>query len=230
MSYQTLQTPSTSESSYEGSIDADLPDAAESMVIFDRYRGGDEAALNDLLERYQRRLHRIVRIKLGKRLRQHLESMDVVQEVNIVAARKFGEFEPQGKSSILNWLSRIALNQIRAKNDYFGAEKRNTELEVSLEVQRGPQAGAGAGHDVDDRLSPPERAWRKELREILDECMVELRPTYKNIILLRDYCGMSWREVIRETGHENEHAAQQHHRRAWIKLRRLVRPRLGELR
>ncbi|MCP3919230.1 MAG: sigma-70 family RNA polymerase sigma factor [bacterium] len=216
--------------SLEDSFNDDGIDATESVNLVKRYQAGDREALNELLVRYQDRLRRIVRIQLGAGMRRNLESMDIVQEANIVAAGKLDEFELRGASSILHWLSQISLNQIRSRHDYFSAKKRDRDREVPLDAQDGSVPRPPGGHDVDQAPQPMELAWRKELREILDEGMLELDPKYREIILMRDYCEMSWSEVASGMNYDDTHAPQQLHRRAWIKLRRIVRPRLGTLR
>ena len=59
--------------------------------------------------------------------------------------------------------------------------------------------------------------------------MTELSSDHREVILLRDYCGGAWDYVAEEMGRDNVHATQELHRRAWIKLRGLVRPKLKGL-
>ncbi|MCP3919228.1 MAG: sigma-70 family RNA polymerase sigma factor [bacterium] len=151
-----------------------------------------------------------------------------MQDVNLIAARKPDSFEARSPSSILNGLAQIALNQIRSQNDYFSADKRDKELEVPLSAKHdGSDSNVGAECGIDPTARPDEHAASAELRDVLDGCMAELPESYRDVILWRDYCGMSWQEIVRESGHPSVGAAQQQHRRAWIRLRRCVRPRLG---
>jgi len=217
----------------------------ESMDLVRRFQGGDEEALNPLLERYQERLRRIVRIRLGSRLRAHVESMDIVQQANMVAMRKLSELQLHDNASILRWLSQIVLNQIRDVHHYFDAERRDVGRKVALDPARGAGDDERPALQVagDDPL-PEELAWRSELREILDDSMTQLAEEYREIILRRDYYGEDWATIANELGYlarQGEassskerldraiHSAQEFHRRAWIKLRRIVRPRLDGL-
>ncbi len=215
--------------SLNDSLHADMPAVSDTMDLVQRYQAGEESAMDALLERYQERIRRVVRIRLGTKLREKVESMDIVNDVNMVVFDKLREFEPRGQGSLLNWLSQIALNQIRDQHKYFFvAERRNANREVPMDAPRSPD-DSSPGFDPSDSADqlPEERAWNSELREILDECMTKLPENYQEIILLRDYCGMSWSEVAEESGKPTEGAAQEMHRRAWIKLRRAVRPKLG---
>ena len=101
------------------SVSDRFPDDLNTSVdLVHRAQRGDDLALNDLIARYQERLHRIVCIRLGARLKQHVESVDIVQETFAVAFQKLGDFELRSHASILQWLARIAENRIRDANDY----------------------------------------------------------------------------------------------------------------
>ena len=207
----------------------DLPDPTQSVDLLAQAQNGDQQALSALLDRYQARLHRIVRVRLGARLRTRVESMDIVQDAYAVAMRKIGDLEVRGPGSILNWLARIAEHKIHDANDYFGAEKRDLGREKALDAS----GSASGAFGLRDRFAasadaPDEEASRSELREIIDDALTELSDVHREVILLRDYCGGDWDYVARTLGRGNTHAAQELHRRAWIKLRRAVRPRLGD--
>lgn len=207
---------------------AALPDVAHSLVLARRARDGDERALNELLERYQERLRRIVRVRMGAGLRRELESMDVVQEALIVAARKIDTAQLRTHASILSWMASIAENQLRDAHDHATAQRRDRRREVPLQPA-GPPGDTEAGREdhlaANDTL-PEDRAARGELAELVDEAMAELSEEHREVILLRDYSGASWDEVRVALGRASAGAVQELHRRAWIRLRRLVRPRI----
>ncbi len=77
-----------------------------------RAKAGDEAALSQLLEIHADRLLASVRADLGDRLRQRLESQDVMQEVYLDALRSLDRFVDQGPDSFFAWLRRIAANRL----------------------------------------------------------------------------------------------------------------------
>jgi RNA polymerase sigma factor (sigma-70 family) len=52
----------------------------EALII--RVRQGDESAARELVERYERAVLRTVRVRLGKSMRNALDSMDIVQSVH----------------------------------------------------------------------------------------------------------------------------------------------------
>lgn len=208
----------------QSSISEDFPDESGSAELVHRAQGGDGAALNELLERYQDRLQRIVRVRLGAHLRVQYESMDIVQEAFQVAWKKLPEFEMRGPGSLLCWLSRIAEHKIRDARDFLYAQKRDRNREQPLAPAGASQSGGSIGIPA-QASRPDDRAARTELKEIIDGALAELSEEHREVIVLRDYCGTEWDEVALQL-ERGVPAAQELHRRAWIKLRRIVRPRI----
>jgi len=200
------------------------PDSQESIELLRRARDGDRAALGLLFARYEDRIRRIVRLRMGPKLRGVLESVDLVQETYLAAARGFDGFQGGERGSVIHWLARIAENQVRDAADRWSRARRDVEREVRL---AGPDASsAGGGREPVDRgRSPSEEAARRELREVYDGCVAELPPRYREIVLLRDYELLDWSEIVPLTG-GSVHAAQELHRRAQLKLAGLLEARL----
>ncbi len=61
--------------------------------LIDRAREGDEEALSELLREHTERLLGSIRLELGDRLRQRLESQDVMQQVYLDALRDIDRFQ-----------------------------------------------------------------------------------------------------------------------------------------
>jgi len=205
-----------------------LPDPAQSVDLLAQAQDGDQEALSALFDRYQDRLRRIVRVRLGARLRGHVESMDIVQDAYAVAMRKIGDLEVRGPGSILNWLARIAEHKIHDAHDYFSAAKRDAGREKAIESAASISL-PGLERFAQSADGPDEQAARSELREMIDDALTELKEEHREVILLRDYCGGEWEYVTRAIGSPSVHAAQELHRRAWIKLRRKFRERFGDV-
>ena len=210
----------------------DLPDPTQSVDLLAQAQNGDQDALSALLDRYQGRLHRIVRVRLGARLRTRVESMDIVQEAYAVAMRKIGDLELRGPGSILNWLARIAEHKIHDANDYFRSREarpgpreglRRVRLDlgslrrwgpVRSQRRRSPRGGGAFGVARDHRR----RAGRALGRSPRGHLAAGL---------LRRRLGIRCPE---RSNAAPPTRPKRLHRRAWIKLRRAVRPRLASLR
>jgi len=207
---------------------APLPDLARSLELARRVRQGDAAALDDLLARYQERLLRIIRVRLGPRLRRRVEPADVLQDVMLRASGAIAGFEPRSHAAILGWLSVIAEHRIRELHKRHTADKRDLDREAAW-----PASGSGEHAGPDPRLaasqtSPSERVARRELERIVDEQLAELAPErYRRVIELRDYHGASWEEVRAGLGDASVKSAQSMYARARARLEAAVARRLG---
>ena len=117
-----------------------MSSALTTQILIDRVQHGDRSALNDLCARYQQRVLRAVRIRLGSKLRRKIESWEIVQEVLMGAFGRLnsGDFGTEG--ALMNYLSRLAENRIRDEADRQGAQRRNADREIPLDA-RSPGGG-----------------------------------------------------------------------------------------
>lgn len=209
-----------------------LPDVTESMRLVQRAQQGDDAAMNELIQRYEPRLRRIVRIKLSYRLRRVVESVDIVQDTFRAAAEHIEDLELRSTASILQWLSRIAENRMLDTHRHFYGLKRDKTREVRMADPRG-EDDAGEfrpGAVVPDAgPTPEEEASRRELARLVDEAVAQLPEDYREVIMLRTYYGGSWDYVAEQMNRTNGDAARQLHRRARIRLARIMREKTAGL-
>lgn len=107
-------------------------DENELNDLIARAQHRDEDALNRLFEVYTQRLLASVRSELGDRLRQRLESQDVMQQVYLDALDNIERFVDRGHDSFFAWLRRIAVNRIcDADRKAFQTVKRGREVRAA---------------------------------------------------------------------------------------------------
>jgi RNA polymerase sigma-70 factor, ECF subfamily len=206
------------------SLADELPELTESMKLVQEAQAGSREALEALLTRYQDRVLRIVRIRISNKLRKHVESMDVVQETLRKAAANLNELELRSQAAILQWLAKIAENQMLDVNRRMSAAKRDRSREQPLE--RRTDSGDFFGMPAADQAPPDEIAAQRELARLVDECVAELPDEYREVVTLRTYCGGSWEWVTQQMGRESTEATRQLHRRASVKLGRMLQERM----
>jgi RNA polymerase sigma-70 factor (ECF subfamily) len=205
--------------------DAPLPDFTESMRLAEAAKTGDRQALDDLLRRYEPRLRRIVRIRLNARLRRCLESVDIIQETYTSAFQAIERLELRSTASILQWLARIAENHmIDAYRRHYGT-KRNRDREGGGDPEWG-DAGKEWGAQPHQPLSPDKEVAKQEILAMVDNAVSQLPDEEREVVLLRSYHGGSWAYVAKQMGRPSEDAARQLHRRARMRLARLLDGRL----
>lgn len=204
-------------------------DLENTLTLVERFRGGDQAAANELFARYEERIRRIVRVRLGPGLRRWVESGDLVQETCRAALQSLPSASLGTEFDLLDYLARVATNRIRDMADHLHAKKRDVQRLRDI-ASGDDEAAQTAEYAVDSQQSPSQVASRRELRELLDDVLATLPETYREVVLLRDYQAAEWTEVARLLQTPSVHAAQQLHQRAWIKIRLSAAPRLSGLR
>ena len=110
-----------------------MSESATTQMLIENAQAGDREALNQLCSRYQMRVVAAVRIRLGAKLREKLQSSDIVQQVMMDAFRRVNSFEFRMDGAFLHFLNKLIENRIRDEADRLGAQKRNPILEVALD-------------------------------------------------------------------------------------------------
>ncbi len=159
-------------------------------------KGGDASALDQLCRVYAERVRWMVRLRMGKELRRNLDSMDVVQDVLIHALGGITDFTYENEGDFVRWLSRIAENALRDNWKRFHAEKRDIRKEVRLN-DRGPTTGgrSGGAPGPIDATTPSVIMSRKEDLARLEQAIDELKPEYREVIVLTRIEGLSYQDV-----------------------------------
>ena len=194
-----------------------------------RARDGDEVALERLLDMHARRLLESIRAELGQRLRQRLESQDVMQQVYLDVLRHIGEFEDRGRDSFFAWLRQIALNRIcdadrRAfRTAKRGAEVRAADVGGNASMTRLIDALNATGTTPSGVADQAERVRR------LHDALERLSPDQRRVIELRYLEQLSVAEAAARM-ERSERAVRSLCVRALIRLRELLGDAISESR
>lgn len=198
----------------------------QTFELVRKAQGGDRDALERLFARYYERLRRSVRARLGQRLRTVLESGDILQAAFAKAFATFDRFELRHEGSFLHWLAEIAVHQIGDAADHHGAKKRTAPAPVvSLQAPAGDGSGEVAQLVPGADSGPVERSVRGEQEVLVEEALDQLVAEHRQVIVLRDFDGLEWREVAARLGKNTESAARETHRRAMLEFTRQLRRR-----
>jgi RNA polymerase sigma-70 factor (ECF subfamily) len=166
---------------------------------------GDETALNQLCKFYGERVRWIVRLRMGEELRSKLESMDMVQDVLLSALKDLRDFRYQDEGDFLRWLSRIAENRLRDNVDKLHADKRDIRKEVRFDNYGPRTEGRSFGERGQvDSTTPSVIMSRKEELDELARAIEELKPDYKEVIVLTKIEGLSYKEISNRLGKSDE--------------------------
>lgn len=185
-----------------------LVDVNHTELLLRRAQDGNRAALSELFERYRPRVMRIARVRIGSRLGSKIDPEDIVQETLEKAWMKLADFDARDASKFIDWLARIAENQIRDEVRKWGTQGRDIHKEV--EMGELPLAAPIS--------TPSQKLSVREQEAIYDRCLSELPEHYREVVLLRQYADMSWDQVAAQIGSPNAKAAVQLYSRAMSSL------------
>jgi len=149
------------------------PSSDEQLVI--RLKAGDDAAFAVLYERYRPRVYRFA-VKL---LQDRDQAEDITQETFLKARKSIRTFHQTG--TLASWLFAIARNEV------YG-QIRKTRSNGQVEVD-----------EIWDSETPLDELVGAETVVIVQGMIGQLSPAYKEVILLREYEGMSYAEIARIT-------------------------------
>jgi RNA polymerase sigma-70 factor (ECF subfamily) len=184
----------------------DAPRLTESIVL--RAQAGSPAALSGLVERYQSRVLRRVRGRLGEGLRHHVESVDIVQDVFAEAMRSIRDFVPGQERSFHRWICTIIENRIRNVARHQRARPSQTSEPVAVE-------SAFDEHDQEAELE------LQEQQELVRRALTLLPTEQRSVLHLRMFEGRSYREIS-DLLEKSEPAIQMQVTRAKAALTRIV--------
>jgi RNA polymerase sigma-70 factor (ECF subfamily) len=145
---------------------------------------GDNTAYRGLVEKYQGRVYSMV---YGM-IRNREDARDIAQEAFIKAFRNLGTFRLE--SSFYTWLYRIAMN---LAIDHTRKRKRREASGFDEQIaSRDDDGGIAEIHHED---SPRRQLERKQLFATIMEAMDKLPEDQKQVILLRELEGLSYKEI-----------------------------------
>jgi RNA polymerase sigma-70 factor (ECF subfamily) len=179
-------------------------------ALLARVRGGDEAALAELLRRYEPRILTAARVLLGPLLRPHLDTLDLVQSVHrtLLPGLRDGRYDLADGDGLVA----LALTVIRRKvADTWRRAKRRGEAPVG-----------DAGWDSLSDDSAPDPAEAAQAGDAVRRVLAELDGPERRLVELR-LAGLGTSEIAAKLG------CDAHALRARLsRLRRRLREAGGE--
>ena len=154
------------------------------QLLVERAQRGDKRAFELLVEKYQRKLARL----LSRLVRDPGEVEDVTQEAFIKAYRALPSF--RGDSAFYTWLYRIGINT--AKN-YLVSKGRRAP--TSTEVDAEEAEGYESGEQLRDINTPESLLLTKEIATTVNAAIESLPEELRSAIQLRELEGMSYEEI-----------------------------------
>ena len=175
---------------------------------------GEKELYYELVQPYERSVY----LAAFALLRNEADAEDAAQEAILKAFRHLKKF--RGEARFRTWLLQIAINEARMKGRVFRREV------VSLDQEIEDEDGAYTPVDLEDwRELPSEALERAEVREVLTRALMELKPKYREVFVLRDVQKLSIADTAQILG-AKEGVVKARLFRARLQLRDLIAPAL----
>ena len=146
---------------------------------------GDQSAINQLCRIYGERVRRIIRLRIDRKLRPKIDSVDVVQDALVLALAGLKNFTYRNEGDFLRWLSRIAENKLHDVLDKFYADKRDIRREIPFKKEEMNTDGDSFGVAGPLQTTTPSVLLsRKEQLDRLEKAIDNLKFEYREVIFL----------------------------------------------
>lgn len=174
------------------------PDEAAQRLLL-AARGGDEQQLGRLLQLYRNYLTILASTQLDARLRRRISPSDLVQEAMLGAYRDFAQFRGVSERELLGWLRQILIHCLHhAYETHIKAGRRDLRREVSFdEVSTSlDRSAVKLGNVIAAKGASPSTPLNDRERAVaVADKLAQLKPDYRDVIVLRNLQGLSFDEV-----------------------------------
>lgn len=183
------------------------------LVLIERILAGERELFMELVRPYQKLVYSMA-VTIVK---CEFEAEDVSQEALFKAFKKLSQF--RGESKFSTWITQITLNEARHR-----MRKKGRAAEDSMDCGFENEEGDYVPIDFADwREIPSEALQRKELRNALQRAISDLKPIYRDVLVLRDIEHLSVAETA-ETLNISEASVKTRLLRARLRVRDALAP------
>ena len=177
--------------------------APQTLVLLDRARQGDAAAVNGLLARHRAAIRRMIDHRLDRVVQRRVDASDIVQDVLVEANRRLGDYLANPTMPFQLWLRHMARDRvIDAHRRHRVAASRSLDREVPLESPADADvSGVDQADGLADReLTPAAVATWHELERRFAAAVEQLEEADRQIVLLRHFEHLSTAEAAEVLG------------------------------
>lgn len=160
-------------------------ESSVSKILLQNYQDGDSGAASEIHARYAHRLYALAKAKLGRRLTTKVDPDDILQTTFLAFFEKADREEVFWKKEGDLWrlLAAICVNHVKRSAEHYGSQKRNADVEVSVNEQRDFEFDSAS----------------QKLIELVESLIQGENPMAIKIVEAR-LAGFSTREIAQQTG------------------------------
>ncbi|MFY9924157.1 MAG: sigma-70 family RNA polymerase sigma factor [Opitutaceae bacterium] len=163
-------------------------EVALDQLLVDRFKNGDSAAFDEMVERYWDRIFSMV----NQLLRNSQDAEEVTQDAFIRAHKGLVNF--RGESAFSTWLYQIATNL--ARNRYWYWWRRKRDKSVSFDAPMGPDNDTTLAEMIPAEVETPDDITvTREFVTRIGKGMERLGAKHREILILRNIKNLSYEEI-----------------------------------
>jgi RNA polymerase sigma-70 factor (ECF subfamily) len=153
-----------------------------------------------MLQRYRDYLRLLARMQMPANLQGKLDPSDIVQQTLLRALEKLEQLRGQSEAQIAAWLRSILATVLANAVRDFGRQKRDANLERSLEAALERSSACLENWLAAEQSSPSEQAQRNEQVLRLAEGLARLPGPQREVLVLRHCHGWSVEAIGQQLG------------------------------
>lgn len=190
----------------------------QTVSLVRKAQGGDRQAMEDLFARYLPRVRQIVALRLGMAPSAFGQHEDLVQDSLLKTFQNLDKYEPRSDATFRNWIAHCVTNSIRDHFRRSQADKRgggkvrsfgsfeSEDLSVIVFEGKSPTPSAIVG--------------QREILANIEKTLLEMKEHWREVILMRLFCEMSYDEIGEELGIREEATVRKLFSRALADLKK----------
>jgi RNA polymerase sigma factor (sigma-70 family) len=182
--------------------------AWSSLVLFERFRDGDDRAAEALFSRYFERLAALARSRLSPRLSSRTDPDDIVMSVyrSFFAEVRAGRFALKRAGDLWRLLAAITRHKLLRQVRHHTADRRSVDVEVPIrQAEEGGGLGRGREPTAEDAVAlADELEWAFSQLDLFARRVLELRLQGAQLSEIAEDTGRSDRTIRRTLGRIRE--------------------------
>jgi RNA polymerase sigma-70 factor (ECF subfamily) len=154
----------------------------------------------DAIEPFRKYLHLLAELHLDRRLCGKLDPSDVVQQAMLRAYPAWKDLRQRDPEVLAAWLRRILASTLADAVKHFERDKRDVNLERSLQAELDRSASGIAAWLATDQTSPSGRAERNEELLRMVEALGQLPDVMREVVVMKHCQGRTLQQISARTG------------------------------
>ena len=186
---------------------------------------GDNDALAEYFQQNERRLRRLIELRMDSRLQQRASASDVLQEAFVDLAQQYEAYLEDPQLPLYVWVRRVTGQRLsKFHRRHLGTAKRDAGREVALNHQPMPAATSAilAGQLAASITAAEQKLIREEQQHRMDEVLNDLHEEDREVIAMRNFEQLTNAEVAAAL-EISESAAGMRYMRAIRKLQKAMK-------